>query len=118
MRPFTRLLRLISQELSLKLKIFLYSCGCVACAIPWLRVIRDGSANVASDSSVLKEITHVFPPAQETACDRTVTDPAMPANMGNISGIPVKVRLSLTEAFAIAQLGEHQTEYQKVSSIL
>ena len=69
-------------------------------------------------SSVLKEITHVFPPARETACDRTVADPLMPANMGNISGMPVEVRLSLAEASAAAQLGEHQTEDQKVSSIL
>ena len=67
-------------------------------------------------SSVLKEITHVFPPPREAACDRTVPDPVMPANMGNISGMPVEVRLSLAEASATAQLGEHQTEDQKVSS--
>ena len=32
MRPRTRLFRLISQELALKLKIVLYSCGWAACA--------------------------------------------------------------------------------------
>ena len=50
MRPRTRLLRLMSQELALKLTIFFYFSGCAACARQRLRVIRDGSANVASDS--------------------------------------------------------------------
>ena len=120
MRPRTRLLRLVSQELALELKIVFFfpvagqhvqyhGCELTGMAQPMSRLTL---------SSVLKEKTHVFPPARETACDRTVTDPVMPAKMGNISGMPVKVRLSLAEASAIAQFGEHQTEDQKMSLML